>query len=81
MDTGLAPAAYLSCLCVAPAQRGRGLGGELVRRLHAELDDVGIAVTLLHHGQLNPLSAPFWYRMGYRPLWTTWAARPAAALR
>jgi len=30
---------------------------------------------------VNPLSAPFWHRMGYRPLWFTWEARPAAALR
>jgi GNAT superfamily N-acetyltransferase len=77
----LAPVAYLSCLSVAPEQRGRGLGADLVSRLHAELDASGVAVTLLHHGQVNPLSAPFWYRMGYRPLWTTWEARPAAALR
>lgn len=40
-----------------------------------------VAVTLLHHGQLNPLSAPFWSRMGYRPLWTNWEIRPARALR
>jgi GNAT superfamily N-acetyltransferase len=78
--TGLAPAAYLSCLGVVPAQRGRGVGGDLVSRLHAELDRRGVAVTLLHHGQLNPLSTPFWYRMGYRPLWTTWEARPAGTL-
>ena len=25
--------------------------------------------------QLNPLSAPFWNRMGYRPLWTGWEVR------
>lgn len=79
--TGLAPAAYLSCLSVAPAQRDRGVGGDLVTRLHAELDRRAVAVTLLHHGQLNPLSTPFWYRMGYRPLWTIWEARPAGALR
>lgn len=30
---------------------------------------------------LNPLSAPFWSRMGYRPLWTGWEVRPAASLR
>ena len=27
------------------------------------------------------LSAPFWHRMGYRPLWSTWEARPASAIR
>jgi hypothetical protein len=35
----------------------------------------------LHYAQLNPLSAPFWNRMGYRPLWTGWEVRPAASLR
>ena len=28
-----------------------------------------------------PLSAPFWNRMGYRPLWIGWEVRPAASLR
>jgi hypothetical protein len=35
----------------------------------------------VHYEQMNPLSAPFWSQQGYRPLWTEWAARPAAALR
>jgi hypothetical protein len=30
---------------------------------------------------MNPLSAPFWSQQGYRPLWTTWEARPASAIR
>jgi len=25
--------------------------------------------------------APFWSRMGYRPLWTGWGVRPAISLR
>jgi len=36
---------------------------------------------LLHYALMNPLSAPFWNRMGYRPLWTGWEVRPAASLR
>lgn len=28
----------------------------------------------------NPLSAPFWHRCGYRPLWTSGPVRPAARL-
>ena len=36
---------------------------------------------LRYYAQLNPLSAPFWNRMGYRPLWTGWEVRPAASLR
>ena len=75
------PVAYLGIMSVRPQHRGSGVGTALVARLHRELDESGVAVTLLHHGQLNPLSAPFWSRMGYRPLWTTWEIRPAAAFR
>jgi GNAT superfamily N-acetyltransferase len=73
--------AYLQFMFVRPDERGRGTGTALVRHVHGELDARGIDVTLLIHAQLNPLSAPFWHRMGYRPLWTNWEARPAAALR
>ena len=38
-----------------------------------------MAVTLLHYEQVNPLSGPFWHQQGYRPLWTTWEARPASS--
>jgi GNAT superfamily N-acetyltransferase len=79
--TCASPAAYLQTMFVDPAERGTGIGSALVRYLHAQLDTAGVAVTLLHHSQVNPLSAPFWYRMGYRPLWTSWEARPAGALR
>jgi GNAT superfamily N-acetyltransferase len=73
--------AYLQTMFVRPGARGGGVGAALVRRVHDELDARRIDVTLLHYSQMNPLSAPFWHRMGYRPLWTTWEARPAAALR
>ncbi|HMD92648.1 MAG TPA: GNAT family N-acetyltransferase [Trebonia sp.] len=79
--TSLAPAAYLQTMFVDQIERGTGIGAALVRHLHAHLDATGVAVTLLHHSQVNPLSAPFWYRTGYRPLWTSWEARPASALR
>jgi GNAT superfamily N-acetyltransferase len=79
--TGRSPAAYLQTMFVDAPERGTGIGAALVRNLHARLDGMGVAVTLLHHSQVNPLSAPFWYRMGYRPLWTSWEARPASALR
>jgi GNAT superfamily N-acetyltransferase len=79
--TGPSPAAYLQTMFVDTRERGTGIGSALVRHLHAQLDATGAAVTLLHHSQVNPLSAPFWYRMGYRPLWTSWEARPASALR
>jgi GNAT superfamily N-acetyltransferase len=79
--TSLSPAAYLQTMFVDSRERGTGIGSALVRHLHAQLDASGVSVTLLHHSQVNPLSAPFWYRMGYRPLWTSWEARPASALR
>ena len=79
--TSASRAAYLQTMFIDPDERGTGIGSALVRYLHAQLDANGVAVTLLHHSQVNPLSAPFWYRMGYRPLWTSWEARPAGALR
>lgn len=79
--TSRSPAAYLQTMFVAPEERETGVGAMMVRMLHARLDAAGVAVTLLHHSQVNPLSGPFWNRMGYRPLWTSWEARPARALR
>jgi GNAT superfamily N-acetyltransferase len=73
--------AYLQTMFVQPDQRAGGVGTALVRHVHGELDARGIDLTLLHYAQVNPLSAPFWSRMGYRPLWTAWEARPAATVR
>jgi GNAT superfamily N-acetyltransferase len=78
---GPAPAAYLMLMFVQPGERGTGVGAALVDQFHREADAAGIAVTLLHHAQLNPLSAPFWSRQGYRPLWTSYQALPARAVR
>jgi GNAT superfamily N-acetyltransferase len=72
---------YLQTMFVRPGDRGDGVGEALVRYVHAVLDARGVDTTLLHFAQLNPLSAPFWSRMGYRPLWTGWEVRPAASLR
>jgi GNAT superfamily N-acetyltransferase len=73
--------AYLQTMFVRPGLRGTGVGAALVRHAHAVLDARGVQTTLLHYAQVNPLSAPFWNRMGYRPLWTGWEVRPAASLR
>lgn len=73
--------AYLQTMFVRPGERGTGIGAGLVRHAHAVLDARGVQTTLLHYAQMNPLSAPFWNRMGYRPLWTGWEVRPATALR
>ena len=78
---GPAPVAYLELMYVQPGERGQGAGPALVERLHDAADDAGVAVTLLHYEQVNPLSGPFWSRQGYRPLWTSWEARPALTLR
>src|SRR5262245_57521996 len=74
-------AAYLQTMFVRPGERGRGIGAALVRHVHAVLGERGVQTALLHYAQMNPLSAPFWNRMGYRPLWTGWEVRPAASLR
>jgi GNAT superfamily N-acetyltransferase len=73
--------AYLPSMFLAPQERGSGTGASLVKHVHETLDARGIDLTLLHYATLNPLSAPFWHRMGYRPLWSTWEARPASTLR
>jgi GNAT superfamily N-acetyltransferase len=73
--------AYLQTMFVRPDERSGGIGATLVRHVHGELDARGIDLTLLHYSQVNPLSVPFWHRMGYRPLWTTFQTRPAATLR
>ncbi len=76
-----APAAYVPVLFVLPGRRGGGVGAALVGRAHAEMAAAGVAVSLLHYEQTNPLSTPFWGRQGYRPLWTSWEARPASMIR
>ena len=76
-----APAAYLMFGYVRPTERASGIGAALVARLHRDIADAGVAVTLLHYEQTNPLSVPFWSQQGYRPLWTSWETRPASTLR
>jgi GNAT superfamily N-acetyltransferase len=77
----LTPAAYLMLMFVLPGERASGVGAALTARLHREVEAAGVPVTLLHYEQSNPLSVPFWSQQGYRPLWTTWAARPARTVR
>ena len=72
---------YLQTMFVRPGERGSGVGAALVRHVHGVLDARGVQTTLLHYALMNPLSGPFWSRMGYRPLWTGWEVRPAASLR
>ncbi|HEY2314404.1 MAG TPA: GNAT family N-acetyltransferase [Streptosporangiaceae bacterium] len=78
---GRSPVAYNMLTFVCPAERGAGVARALVGRFHDAADSAGVPVTLLHYEQTNPLAAPFWGRQGYRPLWTSWEARPACTLR
>jgi GNAT superfamily N-acetyltransferase len=75
------PVAYLTLMLVRQPERARGLGGAMVAQYHAEVEAAGAAVSLLHYEQTNPLSAPFWSQQGYRPVWTSWEARPARTMR
>jgi GNAT superfamily N-acetyltransferase len=77
----LTPATYLMLMFVQSSERGSGVGAAMVSRLHREIADTGVAVTLLHYAQVNPLSVPFWSQQDYRPLWTIWEAKPASAIR
>lgn len=74
-------AAYVSCLSVVPGQRGSGVGSLLAAAAHQRLDDTGVAALLGFYSMANPLSVPFWLRLGFRPLWTMWETRPATTLR
>jgi hypothetical protein len=78
---GLAPAAYNMLTYVASDERASGVGAAMAARLHHDADAAGVTVMLLHYEQPNPLSAPFWSQQRYRPVWTSWEARPAGALR
>jgi GNAT superfamily N-acetyltransferase len=79
--TCASPVAYLLALFVAPAERGAGVGAALAQQLHRAAAAASVSVLLLQYEQVNPLAVPFWGRQGYRPLWTTWEARPARMLR
>lgn len=72
---------YVNCLSVRDRHRGRGVGAALVRAAHAEFARERATGSFLFYTPANPLSSVFWPRRGYRPLWTMWEVRPAAALR
>ena len=79
--TSVRTPAYVGTTMVRAPSRAGGVGTALVARAHAALDRAGVDLTLLHYAPLNPLSAPFWHRFGYRPLWTCWAVGPASRIR
>jgi len=73
--------AYLGTTVVRVGHRANGVGTALVAHAHNALERAGVDLILLHYAPLNPLSAPFWHRHGYRPLWNWWAISPALRLR
>lgn len=72
---------YVNCVSVTDTARGTGIGRELMSVAHHELHRRGASGTFLYFNPPNPLASVFWARQGYRPLWTSWELRPAAALR
>lgn len=72
---------YVNCLSVVADARGAGVGRALMSAAHHELRTAGAERMFLYFNPPNPLSSVFWARQGYRPLWTIWEIRPAAALR
>ncbi|MBC6450954.1 GNAT family N-acetyltransferase [Actinokineospora xionganensis] len=71
---------YVNCLSVLPHARHAGVGRALMDVAHADLSPRTVG-SFLYYNPPNPLSPAFWARQGYRPLWTVWEVRPAAALR
>ncbi|MGH3757092.1 N-acetyltransferase family protein [Actinophytocola sp.] len=72
---------YVNCVSVRAEARGTGVGRHLMAVAHEELARRGATGTFLYYNPPNPLASVFWPRLGYRPLWTIWEVRPAAALR
>ena len=72
---------YLSSLHVAEAARSSGVGTALAAHAHQLFDEASVEAVLLHHALASPMSTPFWYSQGYRPLWTYWYRRPAVYSR
>lgn len=69
--------AYIQAMYLRPTVRGGGVGEAVVHFAHARAQRAGFGRMLLGYAALNPRSGPFWCRMGYRPLYTSWQRRPA----
>ncbi len=72
--------AYIQAMYLRPTVRGGGIGEAVVHFAHARAQLAGFGRMLLGYAALNPRSGPFWCRMGYRPLYTSWQRRPARNL-
>lgn len=73
--TSLQPAHYLGLMAVTATARRHGTGRRLVALAHRAAAERGARAIVLDHAALSLLSATFWHRRGYRPLWTTWVRR------
>ncbi|MGW4488452.1 GNAT family N-acetyltransferase [Amycolatopsis sp. NPDC004368] len=73
--------AYVNNVVTSPGHRGAGIGRVLMDHVHRELLLPGTVGAYLYYNPMNPLSSVCWHRQGYRPLWTSWEAHPASALR
>ncbi|WP_327255671.1 GNAT family N-acetyltransferase [Streptomyces sp. NBC_01244] len=73
------PTGYLSRLFVEPEARRKSVGQALIAAAHETLRARGAQAVLLHHSLHNPLAAPLWARVGYRPVLTTWTRTPPGA--
>ncbi|MBO9627372.1 MAG: GNAT family N-acetyltransferase [Microbacterium sp.] len=69
--------AYLDAMYLASDVRGVGLGRRVVDAVHGALARQGATAVRLDYSVANSQSGPFWSRVGYRPLTTTWQRRPA----
>jgi GNAT superfamily N-acetyltransferase len=63
---------YVQFAAVTRRLRAGGVGTALVRELEARAAAAGAEVLGVDFGALNPESAPFWFRHGFRPLTTVW---------
>ncbi len=72
---------YVNCAFVSPGAREQGVGRALLAATHRGLQGADVVGSYLYFNPANPLSSVFWPRQAYRPLWTIWEVRPAAALR
>ncbi|NEA68663.1 GNAT family N-acetyltransferase [Streptomyces sp. SID12488] len=70
------PTGYLSRLFVEPKARRKLVGQALIAAAHETLRARGAQAVLLHHSLHNPLAAPLWARVGYRPVMTAWTRKP-----
>jgi ribosomal protein S18 acetylase RimI-like enzyme len=61
--------AEIETVCVAPSERGAGIGSALLDRIDAELDAAGIADVLIGAVVTNTDAIRLYERRGFRPAW------------